>query len=134
MDIALNELFSEDKGLIGSQCSECGEQFFPAVKACANCSSENMSPAAFGKTGALWSWTIQNFMPKAPYNSAENKDTFNRYGVGFVEMSSGIKIKSRLRMGETSFSIGQPMFLEIVPFETEDGKTISIFEFVVGGE
>lgn len=134
MKTDLNELFSQEEGLIGSQCDNCGEQFFPSAKACANCSSEKMSPAILGKSGTLWSWTLQNFMPKPPYNSDETKDTFIPYGVGLVEMPNGIKIKSRLRVGSTGFSIGQSMNFAIVPFRKQNGKTISIFEFFAGDE
>jgi uncharacterized protein len=52
--------------LIGSRCSECGAQTFPAQAYCPRCASTSMSEVLLPRTGSLWTWTIQGFRPKSP--------------------------------------------------------------------
>ena len=48
-----------------------------------------------GRHGTLWSWTIQRFAPKEPYDGAVGSD-FQPYAVGYVEIPGEIIIESRL--------------------------------------
>ena len=86
--------------LIGSRCADCGEIYFPSAASCTRCRSTQLEPHDLGSSGVLWSWTIQGFLPKPPYNSGETADTFQPYGVGYVEMACGIKVESRLTVAD----------------------------------
>jgi uncharacterized OB-fold protein len=82
--------------LLGNRCTNCGEIFFPASAGCTRCCAEIFQPYNLGAEGILWSWTIQSFRPKEPYDGTESDAQFIPYGVGYVEMPSGIKVESRL--------------------------------------
>jgi uncharacterized OB-fold protein len=84
-----------------------------------------------GGGGSLWSWTIQDFLPKSPYDSGENEATFQPYGVGYIQMPCGIKIESRLTVAAPSqLEIGMPMELTLTPYRTTpEGRQVFTFAF-----
>ena len=90
-----------------------------------------MVPADLGSEGNLWTWTIQSFMPKTPYNTDETPETFSPYGVGYVELTCGLKVESRLRENTPdNLKIGMPMKLEIIPVRKDDeGADLVTFQF-----
>jgi uncharacterized OB-fold protein len=122
--------------LIGSRCADCGEVYFPAAASCTRCLGSRLEPHGLGSSGVLWSWTIQGFLPKPPYDSGETADSFRPYGVGYVEMASGIKVESRLTLADPArLRIGMPMALTLVPYRiTEGGDRVSTFAFEPSGE
>ena len=124
-----NDIYTAAQGLVGSHCQNCSEYFFPPVNSCANCSSQALETASLGHEGKLWSWTIQRYMPKAPYRSDESPETFTPYGVGLIEMPCGVVVKSRIGLTDQALSIGQKMHLEIVPFYTLNGEVVHTYEF-----
>ena len=121
--------------LIGSRCADCGEVYFPSAANCTRCLGTRLEPHDLGSSGVLWSWTIQGFCPKPPYNSGETADSFRPYGVGYVEMPSGIKVESRLTSADPALlRIGMPMALTIVPYRwSENGEPVSTFAFEPSG-
>jgi len=44
--------------LIGSKCSECGDEFFPPVYKCKGCGSENIRDKEMPKTGKIVTYTV----------------------------------------------------------------------------
>ena len=120
----------ETPHLIGSRCDECGEVYFPATDSCTRCTATRMSSFDLGRHGTLWSWTIQGFLPKAPYDSGETPETFQPYGVGYVEMESGIKVESRLTLAdEAQLRIGMPLELTLIPYRTSSDGEVHTFAF-----
>jgi len=119
--------------LIGSQCRGCGEVYFPSCRNCTRCSGVEFEPYWLGSSGSLWSWTIQSFLPKSPYDSGESELDFKPYGVGYVEMPSGIKVESRLIVDEDRpFAIGARMELTLEPYRTDaHGQRWVTFAFKV---
>jgi uncharacterized OB-fold protein len=117
--------------LVGSRCTRCGEIYFPSCQACTRCSHTLFEVHPLGASGILWSWTVQGFLPKSPYNSGETEATFKPYGVGYVEMPSGIKIESRLIADDIRrLQIGMPMQLTLENYRTdEQGQIWSTFAF-----
>ncbi|BFM08339.1 Zn-ribbon domain-containing OB-fold protein [Halioxenophilus aromaticivorans] len=115
---------AEQSQLLGSRCLNCGETTFPAQSDCRHCSGRETDVVPLGSKGTLWSWTIQSFMPKEPYHSDENPETFRPYGVGYVEMPGGVRVEARLTPNQREqLRIGMPMQLEIVPFRTDEQGT-----------
>src|SRR5271168_3037463 len=86
--------------LLGNRCATCGESYFPAQRSCAKCCGTSLAECEIGDRGVLWSWTIQGFLPKSPYNSGETEATFRPYGVGYVQMPDGLKVESRLTVSD----------------------------------
>ena len=72
--------------LLASRCQNCGVAGFPAAASCQACCSEDVVVEELPRQGTLWTWTVQQFMPKEPYNSGETMETFKPYGVGYVEL------------------------------------------------
>lgn len=60
------------------------------------CSGQEVDVEELPRRGTLWTWTIQQFMPKPPYNSGETPETFQPYGVGYVELPGGVRVEGRL--------------------------------------
>jgi uncharacterized OB-fold protein len=122
--------------LVGCECDVCGEVYFPAATSCTRCLSSRMKPRNLGRDGTLWSWTIQEFLPKPPYDSGETPETFRPYGVGYVEMASGIKVESRLTVADpTQLRIGMPLELTLVPYRVaDDGRETHTFAFAPAAE
>lgn len=122
---------SSSPSLLGSRCDDCGEHFFPVQRSCANCSSSQLKTVELGDRGILWTWTVQYFMPKLPYCSDETAETFRPYGVGYVEMPSGVKVETRLTESSPDrLYIGMPMELLIEKYRTdEEGNDIMVFVF-----
>lgn len=132
--LACPELFRFDGDvpqLLGSECNDCGETYFPAAASCTRCLSPHMKPRTLGRFGTLWSWTIQAFLPKAPYDSGETAETFKPYGVGYVEMDCGIKIEARLTVADPeALRIGIPLELTLIPYRVSaDGAPTFTFAF-----
>jgi uncharacterized OB-fold protein len=126
----------QSPSLLGSRCLDCGEHAFPGQRSCRACSGQNTQDAELGSTGTLWTWTIQSFMPKTPYCTDETPETFRPYGVGYVELSCGLKVESRLRENTPDqLRIGMPMKLEIITVrKDEHGEDLVTFQFCAAGE
>lgn len=109
--------------LVGSRCRPCGEVYFPASRGCTRCSCEDMESYPVGSEGTLWSWTVQGFQPKAPYNGGESEQDFEPYGVGYVEMPGGVKVESRLTVADPErLAIGMPMRLTLLAYRKVAGE------------
>lgn len=114
--------------LLGSQCNHCGEVYFPKTNSCTACCREDTREYSLGNSGVLWSWTVQSFLPKAPYNSGETPENFTPYGVGYIQMSSGVKVESRLTVADPKvLKIGMPMRLIVIQYGT--GQLLSTYAF-----
>ncbi len=121
---------SEEPQLLGSKCKSCGEVAFPAQNDCRKCGGRDTRIVEIGNVGTLWTWTIQSFMPKAPYNSDETLENFRPYGVGYIEMPGGVRVESRLHENHAvDLKIGMQMKLEIIPFRKEKDKELMTFQF-----
>ncbi|HEY8330234.1 MAG TPA: OB-fold domain-containing protein [Pseudomonas sp.] len=117
--------------LLGSRCRQCGECYFPIADNCTRCSATEFERCEIGRQGRLWSWTIQGFLPKAPYNSGESEVDFQPYGVGYVEMPCGVKVESRLTVADPQqLHIGMPMELTLVRYgRNAVGEPLHTFAF-----
>lgn len=122
---------SDNPQMLGSRCLKCGTTHFPSQGSCAKCSSKEVEIVELGNRGKLWTWTIQSFLPKEPYNSGETRETFKPYGVGYVELPGGVRVESRLKEATPeALKIGMEMELVIEPFrEDEEGNQLVTFAF-----
>ena len=107
--------------LLGSRCQDCGIATFPAAESCMACSGQNVSVEELPGRGTLWTWTVQQFMPKTPYKSNETMETFKPYGVGYLELPGGVRVEGRLTENDPGkLHIGMEMDVVFEPFRTED--------------
>ncbi len=122
---------SPQPALLGSRCQDCGRATFPAQGSCPACCSTDVVVEELPREGTLWTWTVQRFMPKTPYKSGETQETFQPYGVGYVELPGGVRVEGRLTENDPEkLKIGMPMEVIFEPFRTEeDGTEVINFAF-----
>jgi uncharacterized OB-fold protein len=107
--------------LLASRCQQCGIASFPAAQSCMACSGQDVAIEELPGRGSLWTWTVQRFMPKAPYHSNETAETFKPYGVGYVELPGGVRVEGRLTENDPQkLHIGMEMAVVFAPYRTED--------------
>ena len=126
-------LFTDADGdvrLLGSQCAECGVVTFPAQFSCPRCTSLAVHERRLSSRGVLWSWTIQCFPPKSPPYAVEDKDAFEPYGVGYVELPEKVRVEARLTESDPErLRIGMPMELTLTPAPGREGDGVVTYAF-----
>jgi uncharacterized OB-fold protein len=122
---------AEHPALLASRCNDCGIASFPPASSCMACSGRDVSTETLPGRGTLWTWTIQQFMPKPPYHSGETPETFKPYGVGYVELPGGVRVEGRLLENDPDkLRIGMDMEVVFDTWRTdEDGNEIVGFFF-----
>lgn len=121
---------SDNPALLASRCKQCGIATFPAAESCMACSGQDVSIEELPKKGTLWTWTVQQFMPKSPYHSNETPETFRPYGVGYVELPGGVRVEARLTENDPQkLHIGMEMELLFDTYRVEENgdEVISFF-------
>lgn len=112
---------SAQPALLASRCNNCGIATFPVADACMACSGQDVAVAELPRRGTLWTWTVQQFMPKTPYNSNETMETFTPYGVGYLELPGGVRVEGRLTENDPAkLKIGMEMDVVFDTYRTED--------------
>jgi len=86
----------QEPRLVGSVCERCDTVTFPRQRSCPRCTSEDVHAHELGTRGALWTWTIQCFAPKAPPYPERGVEEFEPYGVGYVELPGEVRVGARL--------------------------------------
>jgi uncharacterized OB-fold protein len=121
---------SDDPRLIGSRCRDCGEVTFPSQSSCPACTGTATETIPLASEGTLWTWTIQRFPPPSP-PFAGDPETFEPFGVGYVELPEGLRVEARLTENDPAkLEIGMPMELVIEPFDRDiEGNERMTFAF-----
>jgi uncharacterized OB-fold protein len=102
--------------LVGSQCGRCGVITFPTQQSCPRCTSLAVRERLLARRGTLWSWTIQCFPPKSPPYAVADPDTFEPFGVGYVELPGEVRVEARLTVADPEqLRTGMPMELTLIP-------------------
>ncbi len=121
---------ADQPALLGSRCRDCGIANFPASTSCMACSGEDVAVEELPTRGTLWTYTVQRFMPKTPYNSGESAESFQPYGVGYLELPGGVRVEGRLTENDPEkLRIGMEMDVIFEPFRVEENgdEVISFF-------
>ena len=84
---------STEPRLVAGRCEGCGTFVFPCPESCPKCSGEAIERVPLPHRGRLWTFTVQRFAPKAPYDGPKD---FEPYGVGYVEFSGQVLVEGRL--------------------------------------
>ncbi len=122
---------ADEPHLLGGECASCQTVTFPAARVCPACAGDDIQRRELSREGTLWSFTVQGFRPKSPpYAGDDSPETFEPYGVGYVELPGEVRVESRLTEADPEkLRIGMPMRLEIIPFRTADGRDTVTFAF-----
>lgn len=81
--------------------------------------------------GRLWSFTVQRFRPKPPFDGDGEDGDFRPFAVGYVELPGELIVESRIVVEDfTALQIGEPMHItSLVYRHDEGGAPISTFAF-----
>jgi uncharacterized OB-fold protein len=87
-----------------------------------------MSAHPLPRHGTLWTFTIQRFRPKPPYDGPIE---FEPYAVGYVNLADQVLVEARLSLRPDQVPlIGDEMELVFTPYTcTPDGVTVTTFAF-----
>lgn len=104
--------------LIASRHRGTGAVTFPADPA-----QDDVDEILLSRTGTLFTWTTQQFVPPSPpYTGETDPASFEAYAVGYVELPEGILVEGRLTESDPELlTIGQQMELVLVPFVERPG-------------
>jgi len=126
---------SADVHLLGSRCAACGTVVFPPQDGCPRCGQPGMAVVELARRGTLWTWTTQDFLPKAPYAGPETDEDFAGYLVGYVELPQGVRVVTRLvGLDRADVQIGMELELALVRFNQDaDGTEVVAYAFAPVG-
>jgi uncharacterized protein len=117
----------EKPRLIGSQCTHCGEVFFPKREngLCSYCQSFNLKEIKLSPRGKIYSYTV--VMQRPPiYYKAEVP-----YAIGFVELPEGIRVETLFtgcRLDDLRVGMEVEMLIDKL-HEEEDGTEVYSYKF-----
>jgi uncharacterized OB-fold protein len=121
----VNDRESGEPRLVASRCTLCSDIAFPAQDSCPRCGAQQSVRHLLGPHGVLWTWTVQTFPPKPPFQAA---DPFEPYGVGYVEFPGEVRVQARLTESDpTVLRIGAPMQLVITELPGQPGTDVYAF-------
>jgi uncharacterized OB-fold protein len=108
----------EHPSLIASVDPASGSVSFPA-----QVGSGELEQVLLSRTGTLYAWTTQEFVPPSPpYTGETDPAAFEPYAVGYVEFAEGILVEGRLTESDPQrLAIGQVMEVVVIPFRVEAG-------------
>ncbi len=126
----------DEPRLLASRCTDCDNHMFPVQADCPRCSGASTETVELGRTGTLWTWTVQGYPPKAPPFAGDvDPATFEPYGVGYVEIDGRVRVESRLTVNDPDhLAIGMEMETVIDPlYVNDDGDEVVTFAFAPVG-
>lgn len=131
-----DDLFVTDAdgvALLGSRCDGCGSTYFPQPVSCRNpeCVRKELAPATLGRTGTLYSWTVQHYPPPALFRV----DAWEPYAVGVIELPEGLRVLGMLTGAPPGeIPIGAPLQLTTVAlYRDEAGNDVSTYAYAPAG-
>jgi uncharacterized OB-fold protein len=118
--------------LLGGSCASCGGAHFPRRQSCPFCSDGDVRAIELPRHGRVWSWTTQEYQPKAPYREAV-PGPFPGYVLGYVDLPGTCIVQTRLDVSVADAAarcaIGTEVELVLIPFDHEDGRALSTYAF-----
>ncbi len=77
--------------------------------------ARDVEPFALSRSGKLWSWTSQDFQPKAPYDGPE---PFVPFLLGYVELPGEVIVETRIVDATLAdLKLGMAMEFIVTPFD-----------------
>jgi uncharacterized protein len=98
--------------LIGGRHRQTGRIVFPCPE------GSDYAPHPLGRTGKLWSWTVQRYRPKSPpYTGPE---AFTPWAIGYVELPGETIVEARLaNVAFDEIAIGMDLELTLMPLDPD---------------
>jgi len=93
--------------------------------------SENYDLVPLSRKGKLWSWTVQRFRPKPPYDGRGDDGDFTPYAVGYIELPGQLIVEGRIIVSDfDTLRIGQPMRVVTEDYRDENGEPVLTYAFL----
>jgi uncharacterized OB-fold protein len=123
---------ADQPALIGGRCPACAAVTFPLRPGCPRCGAADLERRLLSRTGTLWSWTSQGFLPRAPFTGQfGSAEPFQPWFVGVIELPGQLRLESILvGCTQDTLRIGMPVRLVTMPFRTDEaGNDVVTFAF-----
>ena len=113
--------------LLGCRSKRTGRVRFP----CPEVLSDDDEIVPLHTRGRLWTFTIQRFVPKAPYNGVSDPAVFKPYAVGYIELEGQLIVESRITCSDPEvLTIGEEMVLTTEAYRCDDdGEKVVTYAF-----
>lgn len=126
-----DNLFTQEGGrlrLLAGRSKDSGRLRFPYPQ---GAEADRFELVELSPRGTLWSYTVQRFMPKTPYDGATDPDEFKPYAVGYVELPGELIVESRIVADSfEDLEIGQPMEIVTEAYRQDaDGEPVLTYAF-----
>ncbi|MCF8709846.1 Zn-ribbon domain-containing OB-fold protein [Rhizorhapis sp. SPR117] len=93
--------------------------------------SEYYDLVPLSQRGSLWSWTVQRFRPKPPYNGRGDESDFTPYAVGYIELPGQLIVEGRIIASDfDELRIGQSMRVTTEAYRDENGEPVLTYAFI----
>lgn len=119
----------EGPALVASRCTGCGTHYFPTSLSCRNpgCSAKQVEEAEIGRTGRLYSYTVQAYRPPALFRM----DDWAPYALGLVELPEGLRVLAMLTgCAHDEIAVDMPLELVVETLYTDDdGREVATYKY-----
>lgn len=117
--------------LRGITCQACSVTLFGVRARCENCGSRDVTEVEFGRSGTLYSYTVQRHPPTPPFEvGPTDEDEWEPRPVGYVDLPEGARILSVVDAAPGDLSIGMQLELVIESGWTDDdGNDVLWYQF-----
>ena len=114
--------------LLGSKDGNTGDVVFPAI---VGAQSGEEGLVEISGVGRLWTYTVQRFKPKSPFDDGQPDIEFVPYVVGYVSFEeSGVIVEGRIVNAEPDeLEIGQEMSICSAVIAKSQGDNIELYAF-----
>ena len=118
----------ESARLLGGKRRDDGKIVFPLPS---GPEAQRYEPIELAAEGELWSFTVQRFRPKSPFDGEGDDANFKPYAVGYVTLPGQIIVEARLDTSDfNSLRIGMPMRFSLLPYRRDpDGCEVLTYAF-----
>ncbi len=119
--------------LLGGKSKIDGKYKFPRPT---DATADEYEDVLLRREGTLWSYTIQRFPPGSPFVGITDRNSFEPFAVGYVELKDQIIIETRIVTNDfKSLKMGLPMSLVVENFKSGDGdEEITTYAFTPNRE
>lgn len=106
--------------LVGGRSVQDGRIVFPLPN---EGSGEDFDRVHLKREGTLWSYTVQRFPPGPPYVGVRDREKFEPFGLGYVELEGEVIVETHIVTDDfSSLKVGMPMVLTSKTIPGADGE------------
>lgn len=114
--------------LLGGKSKIDGKYKFPRPT---DATADDYDDVSLNREGMLWSYTVQRFPPGRPFVGITDRESFQPFAIGYVELKDQIIVETRIVTDDfNTLKLGLPMSLVVETFNRADGdEEVTTFAF-----